>query len=103
MSLSLGQIKGFAQKTVNKKNFQSKSIKRQEKTNIFFNKERIGYIVHKKDKCENCGFTPIHMCQLDVDHIDGNHKNNNISNLQTLCSNCHRLKTYVNKDWRINN
>jgi 5-methylcytosine-specific restriction endonuclease McrA len=51
------------------------------------------------DKCSNCGFIPIHICQLDVDHIDGNKHNNNISNLQTLCSNCHRLKTYINKDW----
>jgi 5-methylcytosine-specific restriction endonuclease McrA len=32
--------------------------------------------------------------QLDVDHIDGNHRNNNPENLQTLCANCHRLKTF---------
>lgn len=57
------------------------------------------YIVHKKDICELCGFVPVHSCQLDVDHIDGNHDNNDISNLQTLCANCHRLKTYINKDW----
>jgi hypothetical protein len=50
-------------------------------------------------KCENCSFVPIHICQLDVDHIDGNKHNNNLSNLQTLCANCHRLKTYINKDW----
>ena len=30
---------------------------------------------------------------LDVDHIDGNHHNNNKKNHQTLCSNCHRFKT----------
>ena len=35
------------------------------------------------------------MCQLDVDHIDGNHNNDEEVNLQTLCANCHRLKTYV--------
>jgi len=57
------------------------------------------YIVYRKNYCENCKFVALHKCQLDVDHIDGNHKNNDPSNLQTLCANCHRLKTYLNKDW----
>lgn len=57
------------------------------------------YRPHKKDKCELCGFVPVHSCQLDVDHIDGNRNNNDPSNLQTLCSNCHRLKTQLNKDF----
>lgn len=56
------------------------------------------YTKHKKNYCEHCGFIPIHSVQLDVDHIDGNHNNNDIKNLQTLCANCHRLKTYVNKE-----
>jgi hypothetical protein len=57
------------------------------------------YRRHVKDCCELCGFVPEDMCQLDVDHIDGNHKNNDITNLQTLCANCHRLKTKRNRDW----
>ena len=57
------------------------------------------YKKHKKDYCEKCGFVAEHTVQLDVDHIDGNHKNNELSNLQTLCSNCHRLKTYLNNDY----
>ena len=56
------------------------------------------YREHKKDFCEKCGFVAVHPSQLDVDHIDGNNKNNEISNLQTLCANCHRLKTFLNKD-----
>lgn len=54
-----------------------------------------GYCSHKKDKCEICGFIPVHRCQLDVDHIDGDRTNSKESNLQTLCANCHRLKTYM--------
>lgn len=56
------------------------------------------YKNHKKLFCEFCGFIAVHKCQLDVDHIDGNHENNDPLNLQTLCANCHRLKTYVNSD-----
>lgn len=56
------------------------------------------YRIHKKDVCELCGFKPVHRCQLDVDHIDGNHKNDAPGNLQTLCANCHRLKTFLNRD-----
>lgn len=56
------------------------------------------YQAHKKDKCGFCGFVPVNQCQLDVDHIDGNHKNNSVENLQTLCANCHRLKTFLHKE-----
>jgi len=52
-----------------------------------------------KEKCEFCGLVPVHKCQLDIDHKDGNHKNNKANNLQTLCANCHRLKTHLNRDW----
>ncbi len=51
-------------------------------------------------KCSYCGFEPLHVCQLDVDHIDGDKKNNDLANLQILCSNCHRLKTWANGDDR---
>jgi 5-methylcytosine-specific restriction endonuclease McrA len=56
------------------------------------------YRIHKKLHCESCGFIALHAVQLDVDHIDGNRANNDIDNLQTLCANCHRLKTHINED-----
>jgi len=56
---------------------------------------KIGYV--KKTKCENekCG----HKCEfqfhmLEVDHIDDDRNNNVSNNLQTLCANCHKIKTY---------
>lgn len=60
------------------------------------------YTRYRKEFCEACGFIPEHYSQLDVDHIDGNNNNNDPSNLQTLCANCHRLKTIVNRDWKPN-
>ena len=44
-------------------------------------------------KCEQCHLTqwnnqPI---PLEIHHIDGNHLNNNLDNLQLLCPNCHAL------------
>lgn len=53
----------------------------------------------KKDKCEACGFLPIHKSQLDVDHIDGDKQNNCPTNYRTLCANCHRLKTILSGDY----
>jgi len=53
----------------------------------------------KGTKCIRCHFIPEDTCQLDVDHIDGNRQNNSLDNLQTLCANCHRLKTKLNNDW----
>lgn len=52
----------------------------------------------KKKHCEKCGFVAKHYAQLDIDHIDGNRNNNDPSNLQTLCANCHRLKTVKERD-----
>jgi 5-methylcytosine-specific restriction endonuclease McrA len=56
------------------------------------------YRLKKKKKCEVCGFKAVHPCQLDVDHINGDHKDDRDENLMTLCANCHRLKTVMNGD-----
>ena len=46
----------------------------------------------KKPHCERCGFSAIDKCQLDMHHKDRDNQNNDISNLETLCANCHRLE-----------
>jgi hypothetical protein len=52
------------------------------------------YRPYKKEFCEMCGFRGLE-CQLDVNHRDANHLNNKEDNLETLCSNCHRLVTFI--------
>jgi 5-methylcytosine-specific restriction endonuclease McrA len=51
-----------------------------------------------KPACEMCGFVPVIAQQLQLDHIDGNRANNHPSNRQTLCANCHVLKTVRSGD-----
>ncbi len=50
-------------------------------------------------KCEQCGWGEMNPftknIPLEVDHIDGDYRNNRPENLQLLCPNCHSLtKTY---------
>lgn len=44
-------------------------------------------------RCSNCGLTEWlgESIPLELHHIDGNHANNNLSNLSLLCPNCHAL------------
>ena len=60
----------------------------------------VSVLMMERKKCYQCGFVAINPCQLDVDHIDGNSKNTKIENFQIICANCHRLKTFLNKDWK---
>lgn len=52
-------------------------------------------------KCEKCGLTEWlnQEIPLEVHHIDGDHKNNVLDNLQLLCPNCHALT----ENWRGRN
>lgn len=84
--------------------------------NAFSDRE---YTYHKKYCCLICGYDPYNDTLraklfkfededdmkrglnklLTVDHIDGDHQNNEPDNCQTLCHLCHILKTHINKDW----
>lgn len=44
-----------------------------------------------KGKCERCGFVPEHYAQLEIHHKDHDRTNNDPSNFETLCANCHKL------------
>lgn len=59
------------------------------------------YRQHLGPCCVVCGFVPKHPCQLDADHIDGNHANNEPGNIRTLCANCHRLKTHLERRTKL--
>lgn len=47
----------------------------------------------KERKCECCGLTEWNgqNIPLELHHINGNHSDNHLENLQILCSNCHAL------------
>ncbi len=49
----------------------------------------------KEEKCEMCGISEWmgHPVVLELDHIDSNHNNNELENLQILCPNCHASET----------
>ena len=54
------------------------------------------YLFEKyNNKCARCGWSRINPytknIPLEIEHIDGNYKNNNENNLILLCPNCHSL------------
>ena len=54
------------------------------------------YLLKKyNNKCARCGWGEVNKytgnIPLEIEHIDGNYKNNNENNLIVLCPNCHSL------------
>lgn len=55
-------------------------------------------IEYKCQKCGNTGIWNNEMLVLQLDHINGNHKDQRLSNLRFLCPNCHtQTETYGSK------
>ena len=48
-----------------------------------------------KDKCSMCGVTAEQITEknIEVDHKDTDHTNNDVSNLWALCKHCHNIKS----------
>ena len=73
-------------------NIESK-LHRNTKTNSHKLRNKLIEFSYKESKCELCGISewlgkPV---KLQLHHIDGNHDNNELSNLQILCPNCHSM------------
>jgi len=68
----------------------SNSLKRKQ----FSKKTRKAVLERQNYRCRICeGVLDVY----DLDHIDGNKWNNNISNCQALCPTCHRRKSKKNR------
>lgn len=72
-------------------NIESK-LHRNTKTNSHKLRNKLIEFGYKESKCELCGISewlgkPV---KLQLHHIDGNHDNNELSNLQ-ICPNCHSM------------
>ena len=53
-------------------------------------KYRVLAFEHYPHKCNCCGYDN-NVDILEVHHIDNNHNNNDVSNLEILCPNCHTI------------
>lgn len=88
-----------------KKTIHERSNKKNNALNYFKNEKFIsGTFLFKKIKefrlipitCNGCGIGEIYNnkpIKLQIHHIDGNNKNNEINNLMLLCPNCHSQTT----------
>ena len=92
-----------AQNTLNKEKYSLDEV--FKKNSPVTQKVMRGYIERHnllEYKCVNCGCNGEWqggLISLEIDHIDGDNRNNELSNLRYLCPNCHALTdTYRGKN-----
>jgi 5-methylcytosine-specific restriction endonuclease McrA len=54
-------------------------------------------IAQRGVKCERCGYSKLEI--LHVHHKDRDRNNNDLSNLELICPNCHYEEHYLEKSW----
>ena len=66
-------------------------------------KKRLFKLKLKEQKCEVCNLVEWYgkLAPLELDHIDSNHFNNNLENLQIVCANCHSVLTSERRSRKI--
>lgn len=70
-------------------------LKKNSNFQSFKLKNRLFQVGLKKPQCEKCGWAEKSVdgrLPLELDHINGNSKDNRIENLRILCPNCHSLQ-----------
>ncbi len=59
--------------------------------------QKIRLIESRGGKCERCGYSKVAI--LHVHHRDRNRNNNDLTNLELICPNCHYEEHYLEKSW----
>lgn len=53
----------------------------------------------QRGRCRYCGLFFQHDDRIEVDHINGNHRDSRSANLQALHGHCHKAKTREHQDY----
>lgn len=80
-------------RNINAKLARLKRILESNTNELSYEEKRIKVILEQKCCCLDCGLSEWknQRITLELDHIDGNNKNNERNNLRALCPNCHSM------------